>query len=243
LIIPSLMCRENEVELVNEFKYLGITFDSLLNFNSHIDSVVSRVSSAIGCLLYIKRFLSLHTFNILLNSFVLSIIDYGFTIWGNVCKSKLHILQSKINFILGSFFHPQIINKFQKLNRISHSISKLKYRSVSLNYFDLYEKCNILTVSERLKYFYAIFVFKSLQFTHIPELTNIFKGCQSPRSHNFILPFHHTEFYTKSVVYQSMSLWNDLPCGNKDLTLSLSKFLSLLNSWLIDKRMSDFVSI
>ena len=70
LIIPSLMCRGNEVELVNEFKYLGIIFDSLLHFNSHFDSVVSRVSSAIGCLLYIKRYLSLHTFKILLSSFV-----------------------------------------------------------------------------------------------------------------------------------------------------------------------------
>ena len=236
------MCRGNEVELVNEFKYLGIIFDSLLNFNSHFDSVVSRVSSAIGCLLYIKRYLSLHTFKILLSSFVLSIIDYGFTIWGNICSSKIHILQSKINSILGSFFHPQIVNKFQRLNRISHSISSLKYHSVSLNYFDMYEKCNILTVSERLKYFYAILAFKSLKFSHIPELSDIFKGCQSSRSQNFILPSHQTKFFENSSVYQSMTLWNELPSAVKDLSLSLPKFISFINSWFLEKRMSDFVS-
>jgi len=242
LVIPSLMCRGNEVELVNEFKYLGIIFDSLLNFNSHFNSVVSRVSSAIGCLLYIKRYLSLHTFKILLSSFVLSIIDYGFTIWGSICGSKINILQSKINFILGSFFHPQIVNKFQRLNRISHSVASLKFHSVSLNYFDMYEKCNILTVSERLKYFYAIFVFKSLQFSHVPELSEIFKGCQSSRSQNLILPSHQTKSYENSPVYQSMTLWNELPSAVKDFSLSLPKFVSFINSWLLEKRMSDFVS-
>ena len=215
----------------------------MLNFNSHFNSVVSRVSSAVGCLLHIKRYLSLQTFKILLSSFVLSIIDYGFTIWGNICSSKIHILQSKINFILGSFFHPQVINKFQRLNRISHSVSNIKYHSVTLNYFDFYEKCNILTVSERLKYFYATFAFKSLKFLHIPELYEIFKGCQSPRSQTFILPSHYTKFYENSSVYQSMALWNELPNAVKDLSLTLPKFVSFINSWLLEKRMSDFVSI
>ena len=106
----------------------------------------------------------------------------------------------------------------------------------------MYEKCNILTVSERLKYFYAIFVFKSLQFSHVPELSKIFKGCQSSRSQNLILPSHQTKSYENSPVYQSMTLWNELSSAAKDFSLSLPKFVSFINSWLLEKRMSDFVS-
>ena len=92
----------------------------------------------------------------------------------------------------------------------------------------MYEKCNILTVSERLKYFYAIFVFKSLQFSHVPELSEIFKGCQSSRSQYLILPSHQTKSYENSPVYQSLTLWNELPSAVKDFSLSLPKVVSLL---------------
>ena len=106
----------------------------------------------------------------------------------------------------------------------------------------MYEKCNILTVSQRLKYFYAILAFKSLKFSHIPELSDIFKGCQSSRSQKFILPSHQTKFFENSSVYQSLTLWNELPSAVKDLSLSLPKFISFINSWFLEKRMSDFVS-
>jgi len=97
---PPLFCNGNLIERVDSFKYLGIFFDSTLNFQSHFDHICSRVSSAVGCLLFIKRFLNVHTFKTLLNAFVLSIIDYGLIIWGKIPETKIKILQSKINNIL-----------------------------------------------------------------------------------------------------------------------------------------------
>ena len=161
---PILYCNGNVIERVESFKYLGVIFDPLLSFKIHFQHGCSRVSSAIGCLLFIERFLNLDTFKTLLNSFVLSIVDYGLIIWGNISDTNIRILQSKVNSLLGSYFYPQICNRFQKTNRIAHSYAQQLYKIPSINYFDLYEQCNILTTAERLTYFYAIFSFKYIRF-------------------------------------------------------------------------------
>ena len=230
-----MFCNGNLIERVDSFKYLGIFFDSTLNFQSHFEHICSRVSSAVGCLLFIKRFLNVHTFKTLLNVFVLSIIDYGLIIWGKIPETKIKILQSKINNILGSYFYPQICNRFQKINRIAHSCSHLNFTIPPINYFDLYEQCNILTVEERISYFYAIFSFKCIRYNHIPELHESFS--QSARNQNIILPQHKSDFFEKSPTYQSSLIRNWLPNEAKELDVSLSGFKKTINKWLLNRRL------
>ena len=57
-VVPKLMCNGDEIELVFEFKYLGVIFDSTFNFNCHFNNVVKRLASAVGCLIFLKRFLN-----------------------------------------------------------------------------------------------------------------------------------------------------------------------------------------
>ena len=239
---PSLTCRGNVSERVEEFRYLGIIFDSALSFNQHFDYVSHKVSSAIGCLHKLKRYISVETFRTLLNSFVLSIIDYGLIIWGSLCASKLDKLQSKINSLLGSYFFPNLVNKFQKISKIAKSYENHHYKIPKINYLDLYEECNILTVSERFKYFCAVFCYKSTRFDWIPELTNNFRPSNSTRNNNFLIPSHNSEFFKKSSFYQSIVVWNSLSSEAKDTTLSLRQFCRILNQWIIGKRLDEFVT-
>jgi len=195
LDIPTLSCNGNIIERVDNFKYLGIFFDSSLSFKFHFDYVCSRVSSAVGCMLFIKRFLNLDTFRTLLNAFVLSIIDYGLIIWGKVSDSKIKILQGKVNNVLGSFFYPQICNRFQRVNKIAHFYEHKSFQLPTINYYNLYEQCNIFTIEERLLYFYGIFCFKSIRNNHIPELKESFKFSHSARSQNISILQHHSDFF------------------------------------------------
>jgi len=239
---PVLSCNGNIIERVDSFKYLGVYFDSSLNFKTHFNHVCSKVSSAVGCMLFIKRFLNLQTFCTLLNSFVISLIDYGLIIWGKISDTKIKILQSKVNNLLGSFFYPQICNRYQKINRIAHSYAQKSFHIPSINYFDLYEKCNILTIKERLVYFYAIFSFKSIRFNYVPELRDSFQFSNLTRSQNILLPQHKSDCFEKSVTYQASLVWNRLPNEAKVLGLSLCGFKNILNNWLLQQRLDDFVS-
>ena len=241
--VPQLICNDNNIEYVSEFKYLGVIFDSTLAFDSHFHHVCKRVSAAVGCLMFIKRFLNLRVFKVLLNSFILSIIDYGLPIWGQLSNSQLNVLQSKVNSILGAYFYPQICNKFERVNRIAHNCEKRKYKSVNLDFNELYEKCNILTVSERLQYFCAIFAFKSIRFNFLPEISQNFVFGKSSRHQNLIVPTHKTSFFQKSVIYHSILIWNALDTEAKQPNVSLSKFKTFVNQALLRQRTDEFVSV
>ena len=193
-------------------------------------------------MLFIKRFLNLDTFRTLLNAFVLSIIDYGLIIWGKVSVSKIKILQGKVNNVLGSFFYPQICNRFQRVNKIAHFYENKSFQLPTINYYNLYEQCNIFTIEERLLYFYGIFCFKSIRNNHIPELKESFKFSHSARSQNISILQHHSDFFEKSAIYQSALVWNRLPNEAKELGLSLSGFKGILTAWLLQRRLDDFVS-
>ena len=243
--LPLLTCKSQTIELVSEFKYLGIIFDSTLSFKNHYKHVCGRVSSAAGCLIRIKRFLNLQIFKVLINSFVMSIIDYGIIIWGNLSNTQIQILQSKVNTLLGSYFYPRIINRLQKINRTAHSYDNRIYNAPPINYIDLHEKCNLLTISEPLQYFYGVFAFKSVRLKRIPLITVNFVFSQISRN-RLLVPKHDTNFFKKlNPFYQCVLVWNDLSSKVKQIDLmdlSLPKFMDLLNRQLINKRLNEFVT-
>jgi exonuclease III len=240
--IPLMICNGHIIEHVEEFKYLGIYFDSSLTFRSHFNHVLTKVSAAVGVIQQIKRFLSPQSFKVILNSFIMSHIDYGLIIWGNQPASLIQALQSKINTLLASFFYPQISNKFQKCLKIAYKTDKIQFKTPSINYSELYERCNILTVQERLKYFYCIFAFQHVTFNTIPELSLHFYLGQSSRQRQLCLPTHNSGFFEKSPLYQSMVFWNQLPPLTKDVDFSLPQFTRALNSCILDERLNEIVS-
>ena len=101
----------------------------------------------------------------------------------------------------------------------------------------------MLTTKERLIYFYAIFVFKSIRFSQITELRDSFKLSHSARNQIILIPQHKSDFFEKSAIYQSLLILNRLPNEAKDVELSLSSFKTILNNWLLHRRLDDFVSV
>ena len=240
-LVPKLTCGVNEIELVPEFKYLGVIFDSHLTFKSHFNYVLKRVASAVGCLLSLKRLLNLNVFKILLNSFVFSIIDYALPIWGTLSKTDMGILQSKVNSLLGAFFYPSLCNNFNRYIKIALSKEGSKLKPIKINYRELWEKCNILSVCERLNYFSGVFAFKAIRLNHIPEIHDQYTFIHNTHNQTLSLPQYNTTFAQKSIFYQSALLWNTFSNDLKQTDISLQKFKGILN-WLILQRLGEFVS-
>ena len=239
--LPEIKCNGQLIERVPVFKYLGVHFDSTLTFQNHFEHVLSKVSSSVGCLMHIKRFLGLQTFKILVNSFIFSHIDYCFPIWGHQSDTNIQILQSRLNSILGAYFFPQIVNKYQKLKKINHISNKKKFKEIKIDYPELWECCNLLSVSERLKYFSSIIAFQAIRTPTIPEISNIFIPGRSARSQNMLILDHEGSLLEKSAFYQAIKVWNSLNSDAKKVDVSLESFKVLIDAWLLDKRESEFV--
>ena len=57
VVIPRLKLADTEIELVDQFNFLGITLDYHLNWNAHINTLFGKISRNTGILNKIKLFL------------------------------------------------------------------------------------------------------------------------------------------------------------------------------------------
>ena len=79
-------------------KYLRITIDSGLKFNSHIKTLESKIARSIGIILKLKQLLLASALRALYYSTIYSHLLYGIVIWGSTFKTylgKLSVLQNK----------------------------------------------------------------------------------------------------------------------------------------------------
>ena len=72
-----------EIDQVSSFKYLGITLDENLNFSEHLVETAKKISSRIGVLGRVRKFLPIKYRVMLYNALILPFFDYASTAWSN----------------------------------------------------------------------------------------------------------------------------------------------------------------
>ena len=216
-------------------RYLGIWLDNKLDFNGHFDKVVSKISPIIGAFRRLKRFLSFDQLSQLLKTTVLSTLDYALPIWAVHDSSRLQNIQNKINRTLLDF---RLRDTFCLRNK---GRKKVIYES------DMLERANILSVNERVEYYSSLFIFKCLRHPpNIGFLTELFvrrpagrtRASQQSETDLQVTHRHRTTTFTRSFIYRSVKLWNNLPNSLRDLQFSVGKFKSEIASHIISKRLT-----
>ena len=85
------------LENVDCFKYLGIWLDRSLTWSANTDKLVSKVNKRVGLLRRVRNVLPQRSLNLLYKSLIVPNFDYCDVVWGNACKtflSKLDKLQN-----------------------------------------------------------------------------------------------------------------------------------------------------
>jgi hypothetical protein len=241
-----IQIEDNIIEKVSTFTYLGIILQEYMNFDQHFDHVSSKVSAALGALNIISRLLSLQVFNQLLNSFVLSHIDYGVEVYGCILGTKLQLLQNKIDNTIKSFFYPRLSKLYTKQFWCSKFVdnksrTKLLNFSRNINMNDLYEKCNILTVLERRDYYTLMSTFKFFHLKQLfPNIINHFVFSNREETSQYLLiPTHNYVLFKNSFIFRSTKLWNSLPRNIRpdfNNLLSKNQFSLLISQTFISER-------
>ena len=102
---PDPRLEQIYIEKVEQFKYLGVHFDSVLSWDYHIKQLVRKTSVLCG---FMKRVRSFVTNNALLKFYYACIhsqFQYLTIVWGHACKSKLSRLQVLQNRCLKIVFN------------------------------------------------------------------------------------------------------------------------------------------
>jgi len=235
--ITQLNVNTNTIHLVFKFKYLGVWLDPSLNFNQHYKSVTERVSNKLKILHGVKRFISECVMPIMINAYIHSIIDFAIEIWCVQSDRMLDQLQKIIDSFLISYFLPSIYkkNKKHKLNRSEVDPQHLR------------DKCNFLTVKERL-YVTLKTTYKNLNTNKnfLAEKTQ-YNNSTFPRARRMIQGWeghfgtHISQNFKKSFSYRSSSTWNRLPKDWALNDLSYDMFKENILKWLVSKRNDQFV--
>ena len=88
-----LYMNQTEIEMVNNFKYLGIFFDNKLNWKKHISEVCKKAKNLVHHLkrgISVKWGMSGEAFKSIYESAILPVVNYGAIVWGSALKFKCH---------------------------------------------------------------------------------------------------------------------------------------------------------
>lgn len=115
------------IEKVNEFKYLGVVFDSTLTWSGHISYIEHKVSVLCGAMRRVSDFVNRKTLLSFYYAYIHSLFQYVVVVWGNACKSRLKKLQVLQNRCLKVIFRlPYLYPTLDLYSDRSHSILPIR---------------------------------------------------------------------------------------------------------------------
>ena len=214
---PSLFIDSQTINQVTHTKFLGVYIDEYLTWESHIDSISSKVARGIGILRKARPYLNKSTVHQLYYTFVYPYLSYCNIVWGNtymVHLSKLLIMQKKIVRI----------------------IENTKFRAPTE---DLFKKLKILKCHCIHKFQVAQFVYKYTENLLPPLFSYLFIQQSSVHNHNTrgnskYRPWKFSISLSKrSIRYDGITFWNSLS-NDIQTCQSLNSFKFNLKRFLIE---------
>ena len=190
-----------EIKPSNNVKNLGVTFDSYLNFNSHIEEISKKAMGIVQFIWRNKEYLNDSSRTIVINALVNSLFTYCSTVWGSSSKTNINDLQKIQNFAA-----KVAVGNGKKFDHATPFIKKLEW----------------LTVGQQIKYRDLLYIFKVLKGCTPKWLLNLsyvsqMSNRESRQSENLHKPLTRTKLADKAFSVRGPSIWNSLPNDIKHL--------------------------
>ena len=201
-------------ELKNEdfVQLLGITIDSKLTFDRHIDGICKKASRQLNILRRFQNALHLKEMTLVYNAFVCSNFNYCPIVW-HFCSTA----------------------SIRKMEKIQERALRLLHKDNTSTYEELLRKSKQATLHVKRLRLIAQEVFKSIYQLNPAFMRDLFQ----PKviNHNLrdenklVMPSFNTLKYGKNTfTYHGAHIWNLLPAHLKDNT-DFKVFKTMLNSW------------
>ena len=189
-----LTVNSNEIKQVCEVKYLGVTVDDKLSWNTHTENVCKKVSKMVSFLGRLRYFINEKYMKLIYNSIVTPQFDYADLVWDT-----------------GKHKH---LDKLQKLqNRAGRIILKIN-PYLHISNLQIHTTLGWDSLASRRKKHLCEMVFKSLNGTVPSYLRNLFKFKSvnySLRSGgNLFVPKPNMDYCKRMFSYRGSRIYNTL---------------------------------
>jgi len=202
-------CNGTTLDRVDKYKLLGMMIDDKFTFNEHIKKVLKECYSTLQILKKLKRYTSFKSRKMLVESLILSKIDYCNIIFIDLPKYQL--------------------NRLQKLQNISAGFVLQKYATqedvVSLKW---------LLVNERINFNISKFIFKCIRSDEIPENLKIaLSKRRTLRTNRDKLEFNSQHQQKSYFLEYATKIYNELPHDIKS-NENLNECFTKLKGYFLD---------
>lgn len=209
----QVACSCPEIEVVEEYKYLGLVIDYNFSWKVHITNLCSKLRSVLVKFHYLSYVLSRETLYTVYYALVDSLLSYGLVSYGRTFKTYL----DKIKAL-------QI--RFMKLLVDTNT----KRRCKLSNYEELFLECKMLPVHEKVVLWIAVEQYGCEEFkTYFtrtrPVRNRVYKVYDVPTSNNY--------FGERSRKYLVPKIFNDLPIDLIRNCLTKTSFKNAIQRFLL----------
>ena len=194
-----------QISMVSNIKFLGIYINDTLNWKTHIESILPKLSMACYAMRTIKPYMSLESLRIVYHCTFNSVINYGLPFWGISphCKRIFTIQKRIVRIMLGCRRFASCRNLFKKLK--------------------------ILPFSSQYIFSITMFIVKNKhQFIANSEIHNI----NTRQLSNFHQSVPNLTVFKHGIYYSGVQIYNNLPSHIKQLLNNPTLFEQELKNFL-----------
>jgi hypothetical protein len=143
------------IKQIDVFNFLGLTINSTMTWESHINKIASKIGRTVGILHKLKHFLPCYILKLIYNSLISPHFYFGIMAWGFKCDRIIKLQKKALRAITDSKYNAHTEPLLKELNIVK--ISDI----LILQCLKLYHKClnNVAPV-------YFLSMFASREVTH-----------------------------------------------------------------------------
>ena len=209
--VPSVKIKDNVINRVTHFKYLGVQIDQYLDWAKHVESMQKTLQKSVFLLKRIRPFITEQMAMIFYKTIIQSKIYYC-SIWGNMAKTYNDKLQKIQNRALRAAMRVDWKFPSEALFRLiqtkfNKSIDRLWERRDKQLLYVMYKIVNgnmPINITNNFSY---------RQYLYGLRKTTL----------QFDVPKPSTNFQKRSLAYRGSKIWNSLPSNVKQ-SVSLAAF-------------------
>ena len=211
----EIKIRNEEIEEVNDFKFLGIILDPQLKFDKHVKKISKTVKTNLNCFKLIRHYIPTQAAQLFMHAMIFSHFSYCMTVWTQALPSTIRHLTSLYNQPL------KIMDK----------------KPVRWHHCHILKKYNLLSFESFTHFCFLKLVFKCINSLAPKPLSRYMQRQESARvtrsmvNGNCEISYRRSKFGQSAFSIQGCQLWNTLPTEIK-LIPDIKSFTTKVKCWL-----------
>ena len=196
---PDVFAAGERLQIVTEYKYLGIILDCNLKFKKQIKKVTQTVKFNLSNFRYIRNCLNIEAATLYFNAIIMSHLSYCLTSWSQAHKTTLAPIHSTYK----------------------QALKVLDQKPFRHHHCSILAKHDLLSFDDIIKVMDASLVYKILNGLAPPPLSDFLsRGNRYTRSvaaGNLAIPFRKSEFGKSAFSVRATHTWNSIPAEIRNI--------------------------